>query len=134
MAVETNQRAKRVVKRVVPILRIFDEAKAREFYLGFLGFEVDWEHRFEPAAPLYMQVSRGNLQLHLSEHHGDGTPGSNVFVEVDDIDSFHEELSAQAYKYNRPGIERRPWGAREMTVIDPFNNRINFNQLDQVTE
>lgn len=32
----------------IPILRIFDEAKAREFYVGFLGFTVDWKHRFEP--------------------------------------------------------------------------------------
>ena len=29
----------------VPIIRIFDIAKAHEFYLGFLGFAVDWEHR-----------------------------------------------------------------------------------------
>lgn len=41
-----------------PILRIFDEAKAKEFYVGFLGFTVDWEHRFEAGLPLYMQVSK----------------------------------------------------------------------------
>jgi hypothetical protein len=34
--------------RVTPILRSFDEAKGREFYVDFLGFKVDWEHRFEP--------------------------------------------------------------------------------------
>ena len=62
--------------RVVPILRIFDIVKADEFYLGFLGFSVDWDHRFEPDAPLYRQISRGNLGLHLSEHHGDGCPRS----------------------------------------------------------
>jgi hypothetical protein len=28
--------------RVVPVLRIFDIAKADEFYQGFLGFTVDW--------------------------------------------------------------------------------------------
>jgi hypothetical protein len=28
--------------RAIPILRIFDETKAREFYLGYLGFEVDF--------------------------------------------------------------------------------------------
>ena len=44
--------------RTVPILRSFDEAKAREFYVDWLGFGVDWEHRFEPGAPLYMQVSK----------------------------------------------------------------------------
>jgi hypothetical protein len=32
---------------ITPILRSFDEAKAREFYIDYLGFSVDWEHRFE---------------------------------------------------------------------------------------
>ncbi len=55
--------------KTTPILRIFDEAKAREFYLDFLGFSLDWEHRFEADFPLYMQVSRGECVLHLTEHH-----------------------------------------------------------------
>ncbi len=46
---------------VVPILRIFDVAKADEFYQGYLGFKVDWDHRFDDNAPLYRQVSRGDL-------------------------------------------------------------------------
>jgi catechol 2,3-dioxygenase-like lactoylglutathione lyase family enzyme len=57
--------------RTVPILRSFDETKAREFYVDFLGFTVDWTHRFEPDLPLYMQVSRDGIVLHISEHHGD---------------------------------------------------------------
>ena len=40
--------------KTTPILRIFDEAKAREFYVDFLGFTVDWDHRFEANTPLYM--------------------------------------------------------------------------------
>ena len=55
----------------IPIFRIFDESKARQFYLEFLGFSLDWAHRFEPALPLYMQVSRSGCVLHLSQHHGD---------------------------------------------------------------
>ena len=35
-----------VFDRVIPVLRTFDMAKADEFYLGFLGFAVDWDHRF----------------------------------------------------------------------------------------
>src|SRR6185295_19052023 len=31
--------------------------------------------RFEPDLPLYMQVSRDRCVLHLSEHHGDCSPG-----------------------------------------------------------
>ena len=41
--------------KTTPILRMFDVRKAREFYLDFLGFKVDFEHRFEPSLPLYMR-------------------------------------------------------------------------------
>jgi len=41
--------------RAIPIFRIFDIEKAREFYVGFLGFTVDWEARFDETAPVYMQ-------------------------------------------------------------------------------
>jgi Glyoxalase superfamily protein len=68
--------------KTVPILRIFDEAKAKEFYIGFLGFVVDWEHRFEPNTPLYMQVSKDECVLHLSEHYGDGTPGTAIRIQA----------------------------------------------------
>ena len=114
--------------RIVPILRIFDLEKAREFYLGFLGMKVDWEHRFAPDAPLYMQVSRGPLVLHLSEHHGDATPGSAVFVWMQGLRDFHREIVAGSYRFSRPGIEEVPWAALCMQVIDPFGNRISFNE------
>jgi catechol 2,3-dioxygenase-like lactoylglutathione lyase family enzyme len=109
----------------VPILRIFDEAKAREFYVDFLGFRVDWEHRFEPDLPLYLQVSRGGCRLHLSEHHGDATPGAALRIQVRGLDELHAELAAKRYGYARPGIEQAPWG-RDLTVKDPFGNRLVF--------
>ena len=112
--------------RVTPILRIFDVAKARKFYVGFLGFAIDWEHRFEADLPLYLQVSRGGFVLHLSEHHGDACPGSTVSVQTAGLDEFHRELAAKQYNYLRPGIEDAPWGGRVMEVIDPFGNRIRF--------
>ena len=112
----------------VPILRIFDEEKARDFYLGFLGMNLDWEHRFEDGAPIYMQVSRDGLVLHLTEHHGDCCPGSTVFVRTTGLDDYHREITAKGYRYMRPGIEARPWNARMMTVIDPFGNSLRFNE------
>ncbi|HYF21160.1 MAG TPA: glyoxalase superfamily protein [Ramlibacter sp.] len=112
--------------RVTPILRIFDEARAREFYLEFLGFRIDWEHRFQPDLPLYLQVSRGGCVLHLSEHHGDGSPGVAVRIEVDRVDALHQELAARRYRYARPDVEATAWGTRELTVRDPFGNRLVF--------
>ena len=116
------------VLQTIPILRIFDVDKAREFYVGFLGFTVDWEHRFDPAAPLYMQVSRGPLVLHLSEHHGDACPGSTVFVRLRGLDDYHREITAKGYGYLRPGVELAPWNAKLMEVTDPFGNRLRFNE------
>lgn len=109
-----------------PLLRIFDEAKAREFYLGFLGFTLDWEHRFEDGLPLYMQVSKGDCVLHLSEHHGDCSPGAAVRIETEGIDAFQQQLLATDYKYARPGVEATPWGSRDMRITDPFGNRLIF--------
>lgn len=112
----------------IPLLRIFDVAKAHDFYVGFLGFEVDWEHRFDDTAPLYQQVSRAGCVLHLTEHHGDCTPGSTVFVRVVGLDGYHAELMAKGYGFMKPTVEDMPWGARQMEVIDPFGNRLRFNE------
>ena len=113
----------------IPIFRIFSEEKAREFYLGFLGFRLDWEHRFEPDLPIYMQVSRGAVVLHLSEHHGDATPGSTAYVRMRGVRDYHAEISTKGYRYLRPDVESRDWTEAEMTVIDPFGNRIRFGEL-----
>ena len=114
--------------RTVPILRIFDLAKAKEFYVDFLGFGVDWEHRFEDGAPVYLQVSRGDLVLHLSEHHGDGSPGACLYVRTTRLEDFHREITARGYRFMRPGIEPTPWRSRLMEVIDPFGNRLRFDE------
>jgi catechol 2,3-dioxygenase-like lactoylglutathione lyase family enzyme len=113
-------------KRAVPTFRIFSLDKAREFYLDFLGFKIEWEHRSAPDAPVYMQVARGELKLHLSEHHGDGTPGSVVYVYMTGVRDLHRELNDKNYRHNHPGLQHQDWGMIEMTVTDPFNNRITF--------
>jgi catechol 2,3-dioxygenase-like lactoylglutathione lyase family enzyme len=113
--------------KAIPILRIFDEAKAREFYLDFLGFSIEFEHRFEASLPLYLGIDRAGLKLHLSEHHGDASPGATLFVPMHNIAAYRDELIAKQYGYGRPGIVEQPWGL-VMEVYDPFGNRIRFCQ------
>ncbi|HEV2097527.1 MAG TPA: glyoxalase superfamily protein [Stellaceae bacterium] len=112
--------------QVIPVLRIFDLAKADEFYLDYLGFHVDWDHRFDDNAPLYRQISRDDLTLHLSEHHGDGSPGARLRVMMRGAEAFQKELAAKNYRYMRPGVETTPWNTIETGVIDPFGNLIRF--------
>jgi uncharacterized glyoxalase superfamily protein PhnB len=110
----------------IPILRSFDTGKATEFYVDFLGFTIDWQHRFEDGLPLYMQVSRDQCLLHISEHFGDASPGSHVRIEIDDVVAYCAYLNAKKYGNARPGQNLMPWGTIDMTISDPFGNRVTF--------
>jgi hypothetical protein len=79
--------------------------EGEEFYVGFLGFGVDWEHRFEENTPAYIQVSRDGLVLYLSEHHGDCCPGSTVFVWM-------------------AGAEDGPGGAAQLLGVKPTTGQV----------
>jgi len=115
------------MKPAIPILRSFDEAKAREFFVAFLGFKMDWEHRFAEGMPLYMQISRGDCVLHVSEHYGDCAPGARVRIETPDLDDYLDGLRASGYKYCKPGkAEKQPWGLREISLADPFGNHLTL--------
>jgi uncharacterized glyoxalase superfamily protein PhnB len=113
-------------KSVTPVLRILDVPKAREFYLDYLGFAVEFEHRYGDNFPLYMGIARGALRLHLSEHYGDAIPGANIRIEMSDVAALHGELQAKNYRYFNPGLEDTEWNTREVGLIDPFGNRIRF--------
>jgi len=112
----------------VPVLRSLDETRAREFYIDYLHFTIEWEHRFEDELPLYMRLRRDRFVLDLSEHHGDGTPGSTVWVPVSDVTALQRELHATGYPRMNPGIEVDSPGGPTMEVIDPFSNTIRFCQ------
>ena len=81
-----------------------------------------------PDMPLYLQVSKGACALHLTEHHGDCSPGGTVFLRVTGLEQFHKDLSEKSYRYQRPGIELAPWNAKVMQLTDPFGNRLRFNE------
>lgn len=113
---------------VRPILRMFDYHKAIEFYVDWLGFKIDWEHTFEANTPIYMQLSLGDVQLHLSEHHGDCSPGAHIHINCVGIKEFHQKLIDKKYKYNRPGLEKTFYETWSVTVNDPFFNKLTFDE------
>ena len=109
----------------IPIFRIFDEAKAREFYLEYLGFEVSFEHHYEENLPLYVGITRIGCEIHLSELVGDSTPGSTVRVSEENLTILHQSLRKKNYKYDNPSIQQQPWGS-EMSILAPFGNKLIF--------
>ncbi len=81
---------------------------------------VEFEHRFEPLTPC-MGIAREGLQLHLSEHHGDASPGATIFIPMKNIALFRDELHGKQYGYGRPEIVKQDWGD-VMEVHDPFGS------------
>ncbi len=117
-----------MLQKNIPILRIFDVSKAKEFYIDWLGFTIEWEHQFETVTPFYIGIKRDDIEIHLSEHHGDSTPGTKVFIICNQIEEYLVELKGKAYKYYRPGINETFYGCKEMVVQDPFGNKLSFNE------
>lgn len=108
----------------IPVLRMYDVEATKRFYLDYLGFDFDWQEG-EGERPVYMSVSRGPVGLHLSSHAGDGTPGTVVVIQVDDVTALHRELHAKGYPFMNPGIDARGAG-KEVLVLDPASNQIRF--------
>src|SRR3954465_11421931 len=113
------------IQPAVPILRMFDLAATKRFYLDYLGCTLDWQDG-EGDRPIYLQVSRGDLVLHLSSHSDAGAPGTPALTETPGVASLHEELRSKNYPFLNPGVGGGPGDGREMVLIDPASNRLRF--------
>ncbi|MGW1073047.1 glyoxalase superfamily protein [Streptomyces sp. NPDC002537] len=101
-------------EEVIPILRVEDAATAVGWYAR-LGFAKQWEHRFEPGLPAFVEVARGRVRLFLSEHRGDARPDTLVYLRVSDVDAVAAEFGVS--------VQVAPW-AREVELRDPDGNRL----------
>jgi len=120
------------MSKIIPLFRIFDYNKAVAFYIDWLGFEIIDKHSYGDNFPLYIQIRKGEIEIHLTEHHGDCSPGAKIMIEnVDNLMDYHQALSKKDYKYNKPGIEQDPWNKdmQYIEVIDPFGNVIVFRGI-----
>jgi Glyoxalase superfamily protein len=110
----------------IPVFRIFDEAKAKEFYVDFLDFKIDWKHRFGENFLLYLHVSRDGCVIHLTGHHVDGCPGGSIRIDTKGVRQLSEALLAKHYKHAKPGCNTTEWNTVETSIIDPFGNTLTF--------
>ena len=114
-----------MTQTVTPQFRITDHQRSIAFYVDGLGFAIDWEHRFEPGLPVFMQLTRAGQTIFLTAHAGDCEVGGAAYFVVPDVDACHQEFGRRG----APIAERpadTPWGTREMVVTDPDGNRLRF--------
>lgn len=111
----------------IPTFRILDYQKAIDFYIQGLGFKIDWEHRFGPNEPVYMQISRNGLTLHLSGNKRFQT-GVIVFVDSKNLNELYSDLNGRQNKIALTEPKKTEWQTIQMEIEDPFGNLLRFNE------
>ncbi len=111
-------------QRVVPALRISDYERSKAYYVETLGFAVAWEHRFEPALPVFMSVVRDGMQIYLTQHSGDCQVGGLVHFVIPDVDAWHREFRERGARVTEG--PNNDLGFRNMTTTDPDGNHLRF--------
>jgi catechol 2,3-dioxygenase-like lactoylglutathione lyase family enzyme len=113
------------MQKVIPALRITDYGRSKEFYIDGLGFQIDWEHRFEPHFPVFVQITRDDLTIYLTEHTGDCQVGGLVHFFVPNVNDWYIELQNKNIEVKEApnDFEGR---LRTMTVVDPDGNQLRI--------
>jgi catechol 2,3-dioxygenase-like lactoylglutathione lyase family enzyme len=110
------------VEAAIPVLRIADATRAVAWYRR-LGYDKEWEHRFEPGFPAFVSISRrGEARIFLSEHTGDAVPDGLILLQVRDIEPIAAEFDAE--------VVEQPWG-REVHLVDLDGNRLRVGASAQ---
>ena len=106
-----------MAEQLVPVLKVADANRSVEWYAR-LGFVKEFEHRYSEEFPAYVGVARQHIAIHFSEHVGDATPDTLLYLFVDDVDSVAAEFDES--------VQDEDWG-REVHLTDPDGNRVRVS-------
>jgi catechol 2,3-dioxygenase-like lactoylglutathione lyase family enzyme len=113
------------IRRAVPNLVVEDLQAAREFYNGFLGFDVAMD---EDGFTMFASPSNRTAQITVADRHNPGQDRgiseAHVSVEVTDVDALHAEAVTRGLDVVYP-LTDEPWGIRRFFVRDPDGTVIN---------
>jgi len=107
-----------ILHHATPILRVNDLAASLAYYVGPLGFKIDWQ------AGNFAAVSRGTCTLFLTED-AQGHGGTWLWIATSDTEVLFAEWSESGAKI-RQGPTNFPWGSLEMQVTDPDGHVLRF--------
>lgn len=113
------------IDKIIPTLRVKDARRSEQFYCDTLGFTKNWEHQFGADFPIMMSISYTDCFLFLSEHSGTGSDNCDIYICMDDIDTFYSAKSEQGIVFEKAPINE-PWGMREASFRDLDNHRFTL--------
>lgn len=109
-----------------PAFKISGYDQAVAHYVDWLGFNLDWEWRAEPDAPVIISVSRDNLSLFLNEEEA----AEGVWLRVSVVGL--EQLVAEWNKRRPEAVElilEQPYEIPTAYIADPFGNGLALQEL-----
>jgi catechol 2,3-dioxygenase-like lactoylglutathione lyase family enzyme len=113
------------IRRAIPNLLADDLDKSREFYSGFLGFDVAMD---EDGFKMFASPSNRTAQITLADRNNPGQDRgiseAQVSVEVENVDALHADAVRRGLEIVYP-LTDEPWGIRRFFVKDPDGTVIN---------
>ncbi len=107
--------------QALPHLPVDDVAAAIAYYRDILGFSINYAQ--DDLGVMYRDKVTLLLIERTKAHSGIGS----FTAYVKSADSLHDEFTSKGAKIEAPPVSR-PWGLRDFTVIDPYENRVTFAQ------
>ena len=116
-----------MLTKIHPKLPMRNKAKTKDFYINVLGFHNLGTSDYDD----YLMVQKDQIEIHFFKFE-DLNPKENygqVYIRVDDIDSYYETLLNKKASIHPNGhLQTKPWGQKEFSMLDPDNNLLTFGQ------
>ena len=129
-----SKQAVKTVKTVMPIIAVDSVDELHEFYTKKLGFNrvmgvVGKDGQFD-----FVSVVLGGASIMFTRNREPiddarpaGTRPVEIYLEVDDVDAYHDELKERGVKITAP-LTTQWWGDRTFKITDPYGYQIWFHQ------
>jgi catechol 2,3-dioxygenase-like lactoylglutathione lyase family enzyme len=108
----------------IPILTVRDLSQSRDFFVGKLGFDLD----FEWGSPVsYIGLRRDDVVIHaITAPTSWQEPGTaNISIMISEVDAYHAHCRKQGVEI-LVEPDDRSYRLRDFSVKDPDGNIINF--------
>jgi len=111
---------------------VSDVEKAKEFYVGKLGFHEDGDWKIDGKRFVQLTPVGSGCSIAIGEGVTTAKPGSidSILLVVKDIHAVHDELVEKGVKVT--DVEKMPWGAWHIYLSDPDGNKLSIQQKPPV--
>ncbi|MFY0482784.1 bleomycin resistance protein [Flavobacterium sp. PLA-1-15] len=112
---------------VHPKLPMRDKKVTKDFYLNKLGFIQSGNADYD----FYLMVCKEGVELHffLFEELNPEENYGQVYLRTDAIDDLYQSFLDRQIEIHPNGkLQKKPWGIKEFSILDPDNNLITFGE------